>query len=83
MNLWQDKSDNERIAMVQNVSADRSLDELAVEKDWWVTVTLKALFLTSFSAFLRFKGGTSLGKGWKEIALKRFSEDVDISLSRE
>ncbi len=83
MNLWQKKPTNERIAMVQHVYANTGIEELAVEKDWWVTITLKALFATSFSKFLRFKGGTSLSKVWKEINLQRFSEDIDITISRD
>lgn len=49
-----------------------------IEKDWWVTMTLKALFQTSCQEFLSFKGGTSLSKGWHLI--DRFSEDIDLSL---
>ena len=49
-----------------------------IEKDWWVTMTLKALFQTSCHKFLSFKGGTSLSKGWHLI--NRFSEDIDLSL---
>ncbi|MBR1582372.1 MAG: nucleotidyl transferase AbiEii/AbiGii toxin family protein [Spirochaetales bacterium] len=37
----------------------------AVEKDWWVTQVLKALFLSEYSKNIVFKGGTSLSKGWK------------------
>lgn len=80
--LWQNKSKIERIAIIQSVADEKNLEELAVEKDWWVTITLKALFSTSFSKYLLFKGGTSLSKGWKNIELKRFSEDIDIALSR-
>lgn len=47
-----------------------------------MTATLKALFSTSFAGYLLFKGGTSLSKGWNDIDLKRFSEDIDIALSR-
>ncbi len=83
MSLWQEKTINERISMVQSISADLKIDEPAVEKDWWVTVTLKALFSTSFSDYLRFKGGSSLVKGWKDINLNRFSEDIDITISRD
>ncbi len=69
--------------MLQHVYMNTGIEELAVEKDWWVTITLKALFATSFSKFLRFKGGTSLSKVWKEINLQRFSEDIDITISRD
>ncbi|MEG1660840.1 MAG: nucleotidyl transferase AbiEii/AbiGii toxin family protein [Bacteroides sp.] len=82
MSLWQNKTEEERTAMLQSVGFDKHLEELAVEKDWWVTATLKALFATSFADYLLFKGGTSLSKGWSEIDLKRFSEDIDIALSR-
>ena len=53
----------------------------AVEKDWWVTQVLKALFLSEYSKNIVFKGGTSLSKGWNTI--ERFSEDVDIAIDRE
>ncbi len=54
----------------------------SVEKDLWVCWTLRALFrLPSFGPHLTFKGGTSLSKGWKLI--DRFSEDIDIAISRE
>ena len=83
MSIWQDKTVEERIAILQKTGENTNIEELAIEKDWWVTITLKALFSTSFSSFLLFKGGTSLSKGkWKNINLQRFSEDIDISLSR-
>jgi predicted nucleotidyltransferase component of viral defense system len=54
----------------------------SVEKDLWVCWTLRALFwLPSSGPHLTFKGGTSLSKGWKLI--DRFSEDIDIVISRE
>jgi len=53
----------------------------AIEKDWWVTLSLKLLFNTPYAKHFAFKGGTSLSKGWQMI--ERFSEDIDISLSPE
>jgi hypothetical protein len=54
----------------------------SMEKDLWVCWTLRALFrLPSSGPHLTFKGGTSLSKGWKLI--DRFSEDIDIVISRE
>ncbi len=83
MSIWQDKTVEERIAIKQKTGENTKVDDLAIEKDWWVTITLKALFSTSFSQHLLFKGGTSLSKGkWENINLQRFSEDIDISLSR-
>lgn len=53
-----------------------------VEKDFWVCWTLFQLFtLPGAGEHLVFKGGTSLSKAWG--AIRRFSEDVDVSLSRE
>ena len=54
----------------------------SVEKDLWVSWTLRALFrLPSSGPYLTFKGGTSLSKGWK--LTDRFSEDIDIVINRE
>lgn len=55
--------------------------EKAIEKDWWVTLTLKACFLTRWGNDLVFKGGTSLTKAWGLI--ERFSEDIDLVMNRE
>ena len=53
-----------------------------IEKDAWVCWTLKRLFdLPAAREHFIFKGGTSLSKVWKVI--ERFSEDIDISLSRD
>lgn len=80
MSSWQNHSSDERIAMIQAVAQDHNIEDNAVEKDWWVTVVLKALFNTSCGKWLLFKGGTSLSKGWNLI--NRFSEDIDISIGR-
>jgi hypothetical protein len=53
-----------------------------MEKDFWVCWTLKHIFdLGPPPAHLVFKGGTSLSKVFGVI--ERFSEDIDLSLSRE
>lgn len=80
MSSWQNHSIDERISMIQSVAQDHNIEDNAVEKDWWVTVVLKALFNTSCGKWLLFKGGTSLSKGWNLI--NRFSEDIDISIDR-
>ncbi|MDR0830872.1 MAG: nucleotidyl transferase AbiEii/AbiGii toxin family protein [Prevotellaceae bacterium] len=54
---------------------------MAVEKDWWVTAVLRALFSLPYAESLSFKGGTSLSKCYNLI--ERFSEDVDIAVNRE
>lgn len=66
--------------LVAQTSERVGLPPQAVEKDWWVTMTLKALFESSCRDFITFKGGTSLSKGWHVI--ERFSEDVDIAIDK-
>lgn len=80
-NSWQQLTDIEKLASVQVVASSKKIDERAVEKDWWVTVVLKALYSTPVAQYLNFKGGTSLSKGWNLI--NRFSEDIDLSISRQ
>lgn len=53
----------------------------SIEKDLWVCRVLDALFKgLPATPKLYFKGGTSLSKGYGLI--KRFSEDIDIVISR-
>ena len=47
MSSWQNHSIDERISMIQSVAQDHNIEDNAIEKDWWVTVVLKALFNTS------------------------------------
>lgn len=81
MSKWIDFTIDERKAIIQAVSEAKQIDEASAEKDWWVTAVLYAMFHTSVSEYLLFKGGTSLSKGWNII--NRFSEDIDLALSRD
>lgn len=81
MRHWQQLSVEERTDILEITSAKTHLPQLAVEKDWWVTMVLKALSATKYFNLMSFKGGTSLSKGWKLIS--RFSEDIDIAMRRE
>ena len=81
MSKWIESDLNERRLMLQEVAKARHISQKSVEKDWWVTMVLKALFKTPFAPYLLFKGGTSLSKGWQVIS--RFSEDIDVSFGRE
>ena len=59
-----------------------NLRPVMVEKDFWVCWTLRQLFaVPEAREHAIFKGGTSLSKVWR--AIQRFSEDIDISFSRE
>lgn len=77
--LWINNTFNDRLAMLQHTELSHpGINQTAIEKDWWVTITLKALFQTECADFLLFKGGTSLSKGFNII--ERFSEDIDLAL---
>ena len=78
--LWLNNELVDRLAMLQQTEIKHSkINQVAIEKDWWVTVTLKALFLMECHESLIFKGGTSLSKGFNII--ERFSEDIDLAIS--
>lgn len=78
--LWLNNELVDRLAMLQQTEIEHpGINQVAIEKDWWVTVTLKALFQTDCHEALIFKGGTSLSKGFNII--ERFSEDLDLAIS--
>lgn len=78
--LWLHNELVDRLAMLlQTETTHLGINQVAIEKDWWVTVTLKALFQTDCRESLIFKGGTSLSKGFNII--ERFSEDIDLAIS--
>lgn len=66
---------------INTVALNSGLPPSSIEKDWWVTQVLKALHSLPYSEHIAFKGGTSLSKCWNLI--ERFSEDIDIAISRE
>ena len=80
MNLATEPAGSRRDAFA--IAAERrGLLPLVIEKDFWVCWTLERLFaLPDFAGHLLFKGGTSLSKVYG--AIQRFSEDIDLSLSR-
>ena len=52
------------------------IPEIYIEKDYWVTVALHAIFHSAIGGEAVFKGGTALSKCHHLI--NRFSEDVDM-----
>jgi hypothetical protein len=71
----------EKIAIFNAIANEKGMTSFAVEKDWWVSLTLNIIFQMDISKHLVFKGGTSLSKAWKLI--NRFSEDIDLAIDRE
>lgn len=77
---WIDLPLNEKHTILSNIAENKAIKDNAVEKDFWVSMVLKALFSLPYSDKLVFKGGTSLSKGWNLI--ERFSEDCDLAIDR-
>lgn len=77
--LWLNNEIVDCLAMLQQTEVGHpGVNQVAIEKDWWVTVVLKALFQTDCRDSLIFKGGTSLSKGFNIV--ERFSEDIDLAI---
>lgn len=71
----------ERQDILRRVQSETGMDLHIIEKDWWVTAILRALFALPYAQHMSFKGGTNLSKCWNLI--RRMSEDVDIAIDRE
>lgn len=75
-------SKEDRLDIFDRVSSELNIRQREViEKDWWVTAVLRAMFGLPYADHLSFKGGTSLSKCWHLI--DRFSEDIDVAIDRE
>ena len=71
----------QQLLLLAEAHKKTKLLEVVIEKDEWVTAVIRSLFSMPYAEHLQFKGGTSLNKCWHLI--ERFSEDVDIAISRE
>lgn len=66
-------------SIFRNASLKMGINEVVIEKDYWVSFVLNYLFSKSkYKDKFVFKGGTSLSKCFKLI--ERFSEDIDLIL---
>lgn len=81
MTQWLQLTNEQRMNTLYEVNRQTGLPLQAIEKDWWVTLALKATFQTLYAKSLLFKGGTSLSKSWNLI--ERFSEDIDLAIDRQ
>ncbi len=80
MTEWFSLPVEERRIIINQVSEQTGLLPVAIEKDLWVMIALRAIFNTEIGKHLVFKGGTSLSKAWGVI--ERFSEDIDLAIDR-
>jgi len=81
MNKFTDLQEVDRIKYINGLTLEYNLSTVAIEKDWWISAVLRALFALPYAENLSFKGGTSLSKCYNLI--ERFSEDIDIAVNRE
>lgn len=82
MNSFISMPPERRTLICDQTAARVGLPQHTIEKDFWVSWTLRELFrMPEWGGHLTFKGGTSLSKGWKLI--ERFSEDIDIVVGRD
>ncbi len=73
--------DDDQLAYINEAAARRDVAAIIIEKDFWVCWTLRRLVETpGLGEYLTFKGGTSLSKAYGIIG--RFSEDIDLTISR-
>jgi nucleotidyltransferase AbiEii toxin of type IV toxin-antitoxin system len=77
MRLFEHPDFDQAVLQAADYYGDRGLRPALIEKDYYVTETLRIIAATVGEKTI-FKGGTSLSKGWSLI--QRFSEDVDIFL---
>lgn len=66
---------------IRTMSVETDIPAQIIEKDWWVSAVMRAIFALPYADAMSFKGGTSLSKCWSLI--ERFSEDIDVAVSRE
>lgn len=64
---------------IRAASEQLNINQVFIEKDYWITLVLNRLSKTEYASETVFKGGTSLSKGFGLI--NRFSEDVDIAIT--
>ena len=81
MNNWTKLIIEEKLTILSNVAESKGIVDNAVEKDYWVSMVLRAIFTLPYATAFVFKGGTSLSKGWSLI--ERFSEDIDLAIDRK
>jgi len=78
-NLARQQLVNRKQAFVEAASILKDMNEVVIEKDYYVVLMMDILFNHSqYSKHFAFKGGTSLSKSYNLI--NRFSEDIDLIL---
>ncbi len=76
MNLHKDNKIFNELIKASGESA--GIPDAYIEKDYWITMSLKFLSESPYRESVVFKGGTSLSKAYRLI--DRFSEDIDLAV---
>jgi len=80
MNRIAQLNDRERGQLIAEAAVRLKVQSVIVEKDFWVCWMLERLFeRRGWAEALVFKGGTAMSKVFG--AIRRFSEDIDLSVS--
>ena len=64
--------------LIRAASETLEIDEVYIEKDYWITLALQRMSQNPNAEKVVFKGGTSLSKAYR--LTNRFSEDIDIAV---
>jgi predicted nucleotidyltransferase component of viral defense system len=64
--------------LIHFASESLDIDEIYIEKDYWITRSLQRMSQNANTEKVVFKGGTSLAKAYR--LTRRFSEDIDIAV---
>lgn len=78
--MWINLTKHQKIQVLEQTGITKGLPSFVIEKDWWVTTVLKAVFQSKYAGSIIFKGGTSLSKAYH--LTDRFSEDIDLIIDR-
>ena len=78
--MWINLNNEQKIQVLEQTGIAKGLPTFVVEKDWWVSILLKAIFQSKYADSIIFKGGTSLSKAY--YLIDRFSEDIDLIIDR-
>lgn len=79
MNLHKHRKEFRELVTI--TSQKLGIEEIYIEKDYFVILALKGLSKSAYRNTGIFKGGTSLSKAYRII--NRFSEDIDIAILNE
>lgn len=64
--------------LIKTTGESAGIPDAYIEKDYWITMSLKLLSESPYRESVVFKGGTSLSKAYRLI--DRFSEDIDLAV---